>query len=1119
MHLLRSETVTLDEIEGAIDLEQTPGDVLFLSFTDSDLSGIRNAWATNSTVYPSLRVAKLSDLRHPYSVDLYIEKMIAKAKFVFVRLLGGKDYWPYGVEELGRAARLHNVPLAIVPGDYQKDPRLDAASTLPESDLHLLWRYCHEGGHENFIQCLNFIAKRLGHDVEPTAPLENTAITFYDSATRASATSTHRALIVGYRSIMVADDTAPLIALADALAERGFDVDCACVSSLKDPVAADALDHHLRLKRPHIILNTTSFSAKRDDSTTVLDAADCPVLQVALATTQYAPWVASTRGLSATDLAMNIVLPELDGRIISRAISFKTETERLADAEFSHIVHKPLPDRVSFVADLAKAWAQLQTKSPSERRIAAILSDYPHKSGRAGYAVGLDTPESLLVIADELRSRGYVIGTLTTAQDIMAMLTHGPETLDIAYDEYVAAFSNLPQNFRLSVKEAWGEPDRSGYQYRVIFADHMTIALQPARGGRDVKGDYHDPTRPPCHRYIAFYLWLTRTLKPDAMIHCGTHGTLEWLPGKSVALSEDCVPELLLGAIPVVYPFIVNNPGEAAQAKRRIAAVTLGHLTPPLIEAGSHGAATDIEALLDEYSTAQMLDPKRATQLATVITSRAKEAGLFQDAGIDPNSAEDEAVVALDAWLCDLKDMRIGDGLHVFGRGKPTAAAPIDSHDMALHTSASSHHETLDGDRCAAMELEGLCRALDGRFVPPGPAGAPSRGRTDVLPTGRNLFTIDPRAVPTRTSWDIGRRTADAVVTRYAQDNGEWPRSIVIDLWASASMRTGGDDLAQAFALIGAKPRWDHSSTRVSGFDILTPAQFGRPRVDVTLRISGLFRDVFGAQMALFNEAVQAISQLDETDEDNPLAAKSRLSTNAPLRIFGSAPGTYGLGLGETLAKESWTDRAALAEIYLSQNGYAYQGEGSAIEAPSQFRERVADADAFLHVQDIEDQDILNSDAFAEHEGGFAAAASLLGATPALYHIDSTRADKDIKVRTTGEELARVLRGRATNPRWIEGQMRHGYRGATEIAETLSNLYAYAALTDGVKNHHFDAIFDATFGNDRVKEFLERENLDAAKSMAQIFLNAERRGFWVSRRNSTHASLHELLSGSSHDAA
>jgi cobaltochelatase CobN len=1111
MHLLRTETHALDEGETAVDLGQSAAEIVFLSFTDSDLSAFANACEQEGIA--SARIAHLGRLKHPYSVDLYTESVAAKARFVLVRLLGGMDYWRYGVEELAATARAQQLDLAIVPGDHREDPRLDAASTLAVADLRRLWSWFQCGGPDNLAGAAGWIAQRIGAGPTPwREPAEVPACVRFALGCRAEpAKGAPRALIVFYRSVLMAGDTAPISALAQALGERGFEVESHAVTSLKDPSAVAGLAAEIARSRPDIVLNTTAFSGRSDEGPGVLDQADAPVFQVMLSGSRLAPWRASTRGLAAADLAMNVVLPEVDGRIVTRAISFKAEAEHSAALEFTRMVHQPEPSRVAAVADLALAYARLRRTPRGKRRIACVLSDYPAKGGRAGYAVGLDTPASALAVADALRDAGYAVGAMPDGPALMRALEDGPVTPVLSLADYERLAAALPPRFRDSLAQAWGDPAddpsfaEGAFGFRVVRAGALTVALQPDRGRGDRKASYHDMNLPPRHGYVAFYLWLRAVEAIHALVHLGTHGTLEWLPGKAVALDADCAPEAVLGPVPVVYPFIVNNPGEAAQAKRRIAALTIGHLTPPLAQAGHHGAAAELETLLDEYANAQALDPRRAALLADAILDHARDSGLAGEAGLDGSLDPQHALERLDAWLCDLKDMRIGDGLHVFGHpasGEAHAACL----PQAMRAEAMARVAA-----CGAAEIAGLLGALDGRFVQPGPAGAPSRGRLDVLPTGRNLYTVDPRAVPTRTAWEIGRRAAEAVCARFAQDHGDWPRSVVIDLWGSATMRTGGDDFAQAMALLGVRPVWDHASARVSGFEILPPAVLGRPRVDVTLRLSGLFRDVFPIQIALFDQAVRAVAACDEDDVDNPLAAGRRAAQGDLARIFGAAPGCYGIGLGARLQAGDWDTRQDLGEVYLAATSHAYGGADAAGSHHAEaFRARVAGADAYVHGQDMAGQDVLDSDAFAEHEGGFAAAAAALGAQPALYHADGTRPDAPV-VRTLGEEVARVVRARASNPRWIAGQMRHGHRGAAEIAETVDNLFAFAALSEAVHSRHFDLVYDATCGNDAVRAFLEAANPQAARAIAGRFAEAERRGFWVTRRNSCATILSSML--------
>lgn len=1112
MHIARIDTRSLDETAPAVDLEQSPADVVLLSFTDSDLACLAAAWERDANQLPTLRLANLALLKHPFSVDLHLEKVCAKARFVLVRLLGGMDYWRYGVDELAAMARARDIQLAIVPGDHFEDSRLNAASTIDADDLHRLWRYFEEGGPDNLSACLQFIAHRLGSSGQAPPPIRVAPFGLYENGCRARGDDAPHALVVFYRSIYLASDLAPIDRLADALAARGVNVCCAYVTSLKDAEVEGPLTALLERKGFDSILNATAFSARVDERGGVLDAADVPVLQVVLAGSTQEQWSASTRGLGAADIAMNVVLPEIDGRVLTRAISFKEQGKRNESLEFTRVAHTPMRDRVAFVADLACAWANLRRKPAHARRLACILSDYPAKGGRVGYAVGLDTPRSVVAIGETLRGAGYDVGPLPSEADLMQRLSFGRGEPVLSIREYERLLAQLPEEFVRSVEAAWGhcavDPAISdgAFHFPLLRTGKLIIAVQPDRGHRDArKGEYHDIGLAPRHAYVAFYLWLRHVAGIDAMIHCGTHGTLEWLPGKSVALSASCAPEAVLGPTPVVYPFIVNNPGEAAHAKRRMGAVTIGHLTPPLMAAGSHGVAAELEGLLDEYAQAHSLDARRARAISDLILERAGQNGLGEECALSDLDPE-TALVRLDAWLCDLKDMRIGDGLHVFGR-RPNAKSREENLEILLEQSSADAAVIAERlDACASAETRGLLAALSGRFVAPGPAGAPARGRLDVLPTGRNLFSVDPRAVPTRTAWDIGRRTAEEIVARYAQDHGEWPKRIVLDLWGSATMRTGGDDIAQAFALLGARPVWDHASNRVSGYEILPVAMIGRARVDVTLRISGLFRDCFPTQIALLHQAIQDIAALDESAAENPLAGHA----GAPLlRIFGAAPGRYGVGLAHRLAGGEWTNRDELAADYLSATSHSYGGDGEGAEAGAAFRAGVARADAFVHVQDLTGQDVLDSDAFAEHEGGFAAAAEYLGGRPAIYHADATQTHKTV-VRPLAEEIARALRGRAVNPRWIAGQMRHGHRGAAEIAETLDNLFAYAALTHAAPSRHFDLLFDATCGDDRVRAFLMSANPKAARGMAERFEEARRRGFWISRRNSSVEILEQM---------
>jgi cobaltochelatase CobN len=1084
MHLLARDLHGLDDADSAVDLEQTPAEVVFLSFSDSELCQVARLHEQSFSDGFTLRCASLSLLKHPYSVDLYVEKVARRARLVVVRLLGGKDYWPYGVEQLAAAARAHGFLLAIAPGDNLADARLEEASTVAAEACARIWAYFQDGGSDNLNNVLAYASSLIGRDADwrEPAPLANAGHCL--AARRDAPAGSARALIVLYRSVHLAEDIAPIVALANALAARGLSVEAVFVASLKDEASADFLKQAIEALRPDVVVNTTAFSA-RGAQASPLDLADAPVLQAALATSTRDAWAASKRGANGADLAMNIVLPEVDGRIFAGAVSFKAKAQSRLHSEFVEMRHLPEPAHIEYVADLAANWAVLRRKDNAAKSLALILSDYPARRGRGGYAIGLDAPASVAVIAEALRAAGYDVGRLP--ENIMAALEGAIHGAQFSLEEYRRSLKAMPQQFAAGVVTAWGEAEddplcRDGaFRFSCIEMDKLVVALQPDRGARAERREtYHDAEAAPRHSYVAFYLWLRSVKKIDALIHLGTHGTLEWLPGKSTMLSADCAPQAVLGPTPLIYPFIVNDPGEAAQAKRRTAALTIGHLTPPLERAALYDDAARIENMLDEYSNAAALDPRRAKLIAGAILDEAERCGLAAECGLAKGSDAAEALAQLDAWLCDIKEMRVGDGLHIFGKA--------DGESDSLRKA------------CAAAEISALLRALEGRFIEPGPAGAPSRGRVDVLPTGRNLFCIDPRHAPTRTAYDIGRRAAAEVMTRHAQEHGEWPRAIMLDLWGSATIRTGGEDFAQALALLGVIPLWDDATARVTGFEIEPLSKRDFPRVDVTLHISGLFRDMFPGLIGLFHDAVNAVAALDEDEDVNPLAKHRGAAVE---RIFGVARGAYGLGLNEAISRGEWAAREELGQAFLSAGGNAYDRLGESTPARDQFAARVAGADALVHIQDMAEVDVLSGPAFAEFEGGFAAANRALGGKAAMTHLDMTQPER-IVARPLDKEIARALRARAANPRWIEGQMRHGHRGAAEVAETIDNLFAFSALVDLVSEAQFDLVFDATLGSEAVRDFLQRENPRAYEAIIRVFEEALRRGLWRSRRNSVH---------------
>ena len=1079
MHVVFRESHGVEETATAVDLGQDSADLVVLSFSDSDLAAFAAGWRRGRAGLPSLRLANLVALRHPLSVDTYVERTLSHARGILVRLIGGESYWQYGIAALHQLATQRGIALAVLPADGRDDARLDELSTLPLSALRRLKALCDTGGATAAQAAIAQLALASGLYAGPVfGETDIPDMGFYDPALGVLASLPHsdrpRALVAFYRSYLTAADTGPIDALITALHRKGFDARGVFATSLKAPGVAAWLKTHLTQQPPAVIVNATAFSAMGDDGTTPFDAAACPVFQVALSTARREDWASSLRGLSPADLAMHVVLPEVDGRIFAGVVSFKSPGARDPALQFSHLAHQADDARVDAAVGRMLSWHRLATRPTHDKHLAIILSSYPGRPHQIAHAVGLDTLASTEALLADLGAAGFDV---ESSDELGKAL--GEAVLTWRVVDYSAALATLPKPLQQNLENAWGSPEDDPlvhggeFRFAAVRRGKAIIAVQPERGDVGTRdSDYHDLSRTPRHAYVAFYLWL-RSLSMDTLIHMGAHGTLEWLPGKSVALSDECWPEALIADLPVIYPFIVNDPGEAAQAKRRIGAVTIGHLPPPLADSTLPENLVRLEQLLDEYSTADGLDPARRQRLVAAIRDEARAVGVEHDLGLNATAAPAEAIPRIDRFVCDLKESQYGDGLHVFGRGA-----------------------------CGTEERRALIDALSGKHVAPGPAGSPHRGRSDVLPTGRNLFAVDPRAVPTRSAHAQGIKLAEELLRRHLQDHGDWPKGLVVDLWGSATMRTAGEEFAMALQLAGIEPRWDQGSGRLTGFEIIPLAQLGRPRIDVTLRVSGLFRDVFTSLAQLFEAASEVLSKRDFEGDENPYCHRAA-------RVFGPRPGQYGVGMTSKLDVFTREARHAAGEAWLAASSWSIAPDGAMKSDRAGIEARLAAADAFVHVQDLPETDLLLAADYAAHEAGVVAAAATLNSPmSALYHLDATRPDTP-RARSLTEEISRVVRARAANPKWIAGMMRHGFRGAAEIAATLEHMAAFAHLADAVPAHLFDLYYDATLGNDEIRAFLDRASPAALAAMEDCFRRLHEASLWVTRRNSIAASLRE----------
>ena len=1238
MHLLAATPGAISDGSEPVDLGQTPADVVIISAADTELAALSEARAQMSDP-PSLRLANMMHLTHPMSVDLHLDSCATKCRLVIARVLGGAGYWKYGLTQYAARLRETGVPFAALPGDDKPDQELRDLSTVSPEDYDSLWSYLVEGGPENSTNCLAYARAMLDGGEKPATPSPLLRAGVYwpgtgvaDLAVVQDSWTKDAPIIpiIFYRALVQGGGLNPINRLTRSLSRAGLNPLPIFVASLKDPVSTATLSQLFGQAPPDVILNCTAFAVGSphdgDGSPkNPLLSNDAPIFQVILSGATEASWAEGLHGLTARDIAMNVALPEVDGRVLSRAISFKGEAFFDAATECSIATYQARGDRIDFVTALAKNWAALRRTKAADKKTALILANYPNKDGRLANGVGLDTPAATVHVLKLLKEDGHNVTPPTNSAALMAQIMAGPtnwltdradkeggEFLPI--ETYKTHFDALPWEVKEQITTRWGQPEddpffcsqipppeapatvkSTGFALSIHRFGNAVVGLQPARGYNiDPTETYHSPDLVPPHNYLAFYFWLRHHWGADAIVHMGKHGNLEWLPGKAVALSETCWPEAVFGPTPHVYPFIVNDPGEGTQAKRRSAAVIVDHLTPPLTRAESYGPLRDLEALVDEYYEAAGVDPRRLTHLRKEILTLSDVTGLAKDAGFTGDSEGD--LGKLDAYLCELKEAQIRDGLHIFGQspegqqqhdlaialarvprgdGKAANASLLralaedlgltfDPLDCDLAAPAAEKPAALDdgtiwrtqGDTverletlcqqalreggwgvaaftprasqvvldhiltsilptimdCGPSEGAALLQGLRGHFVLPGPSSAPTRGRMDVLPTGRNFFSVDSRAVPTPTAWALGWKSAILLIEKHLQDHGDWPRSMLVTAWGTANMRTGGDDIAQALALMGVKPTWDSANRRVTGFEVLPQGVLGRPRVDVTLRISGFFRDAFPQLIALVDSAARAVQDLDEEADINPAAARKKQGEDQT-RVFGSKPGAYGAGLQALVDERIWAKKADFADAYLEWGSYAYGKDGAGRKARRAFEQRLSQTEAIVQNQDNREHDVLDSDDYYQFEGGAAAAVSTLqGQNRPIYHNDHSRPERPV-IRTLDDEIGRVVRSRVVNPKWIDGVKRHGYKGAFEIAATVDYLFAFAATTGAVRNHHFDLVEEAFIKDEDTRDFIADANAPALKEIAERLQEAIDRNLWQPKSNSARARIAGLLDG------
>ncbi|MFI9723485.1 cobaltochelatase subunit CobN [Streptomyces sp. NPDC052396] len=1187
--------------------------ILLLSTSDTDLLSARAAGGP--VPYRLANPARLALDELP--------ALLEGTELVVVRLLGGIRAWQEGLDQLLAGDR----PVVVLTGEQAPDAQLMEASTVPVGIAAEAHAYLAHGGPANLEQLARFLSDTVlltGHGFEPPAAapawghLERTARPGADGPPIA---------VLYYRAHHMSGNTAFVETLCGAIEDAGARALPLYVASLRapEPELIDVLRTVDAVVTTVLAAGGTrpaEASAGGDDESWdagALAALDVPVLQALCLTGPRSAWEDNDEGLSPLDAATQVAVPEFDGRIITVPFSFK-EVDR--DGLPSYVAD---PERAARVAGIAVRHARLKHIAPAEKRIALVLSAYPTKHSRIGNAVGLDTPASAVALLRRLRAEGYDFGAEPVPglesgngdELIYALIEAGGHDQDWLTEEQLARnpvripaadyrrwYGQLPPELRESVERHWGPPpgemfvDRSrDPEGEIVLAalrrGNLLILIQPPRGfGENPVAIYHDPDLPPSHHYLAAYRWIAAAREDggfgaDAMIHLGKHGNLEWLPGKNAGLSAACGPDAALGDLPLVYPFLVNDPGEGTQAKRRAHATLVDHLVPPMARADSYGDIARLEQLLDEYAAISAMDPAKLPAIRAQIWTLIQAAKLDHDLGLADRPDDDgfdDFLLHVDGWLCEVKDAQIRDGLHVLG-GAPTGTERVNlvlsilrarqiwggtaalpglrealglDESAATRTSADAAEEQAralvqameDADwdpsavarvaqghpqpvadildfaarevvpRLAATtdELDHAVHALAGGFVPAGPSGSPLRGLVNVLPTGRNFYSVDPKAVPSRLAWETGQALADSLLERYRTDEGKWPESVGLSLWGTSAMRTAGDDVAEALALLGVRPVWDDASRRVTGLEAVPLEELGRPRIDVTLRISGFFRDAFPHVIGLLDDAVRLAASLDEPDASNFVRAHAQADLaehgderRATTRIFGSRPGTYGAGLLQLIDSRDWRTDADLAEVYTVWGGYAYgrglEGRPARAEMESAYK-RIAVA---AKNTDTREHDIADSDDYFQYHGGMVATVrALKGTAPAAYIGDSTRPET-VRTRTLVEETSRVFRARVVNPRWIEAMRRHGYKGAFELAATVDYLFGYDATTGVVPDWMYDKLTQTYVLDDENRAFLQEANPWALHGIAERLLEAESRGMWAKPDAETLEALRQVF--------
>lgn len=1232
--------------------------ILFLTSVENDIHTLIQASkeiAKKNNPKIKIVVQSKRDLENEAKFKCFLNE-IKDTTLMIVNLMAGKESLP-GFEIIAEMAIQHRISCHYQYSAPGKGGDLKTLSTVADADYRQIQHYIYYGGKRNMMNLMLWAVNRFSgvsqaFNEPEKLPFEGIYHPEFLNgieleAYRSQKCTPDRATIgiLFYRSHWLAENILFIDCLIKTLEKLDVNVMPVFVHASRDRELGSnglawAVEHYFMRQEEAIVdavISLLSFSpfnismtqSEEGEPENCLEKLNVTVLKAIATTNNLKRWSESTQGLNSLDMVMNVAMPEFDGNLITVPIATKEYGKPDVLTGASTVYYQALPERVEKVSKMALNWAKLRRKSNAEKKVAIIFHNHPPRNDRIGCAFGLDSPASVWNILKALKEAGYTLEALPQdGPEIIATLMrrvtndrrwYSEEKMaslaidGVTPEEYEDWFNDFPEIIREKMTVDWGQAPGEVFNYGDkllipgIINGNIFIGVQPPRGfGEDLEKTYHSPDATPPHHYLAYYRWLRDDFKADAVLHIGKHGSLEWLPGKSVGLSESCYPDLAISDLPNIYPYIINDPGEGTQAKRRSYACIIDHLVPVMTNADTYDELAEIEVQLEAYYHAKMVDQDKLPFLEKLIWEKVQKADLDKDLELnyfDVMMDFSGFLEMLHGYISEIKDTQIKDGLHILGeapqaerqlemlialtrlangsvpslrqataealgydydkllseRGKlistlgktngdiltevdgvvyelvkglnqvafnpekiPEIIAGclhnrVESVVITLHYIAKTLVQKLN---LTSEELLHVVNALNGGYTPPGPSGAPTRGMADILPTGRNFYSVDPKSLPSPAAWKVGAKMGDALIERYREDKGAFPESVGIIIWGSPTMRTKGDDIAQVLYLLGIKPVWEERSGRVKGLKVITAKELGRPRIDVTLRISGMFRDAFPNLIDLIDEAIFMAAAMDEGDDENYLAKHMRLeiaegiqsglnrkqaTRNAGYRIFGCPPGAYGAGVSHLIDEKNWENGKDLGAVYVTWGGYAYGRNTYGKTVPEVFKKRLSKLDLTVKNEDTREHDMIDSDDFYSYHGGMIAAVKAFkGVLPQSYCGDSSDPER-VRMRTTKEETKHIFRSRVLNPKWIASMQKHGYKGAGDLSAMVDHLFGWDATGEVMEDWMYERLANTYVLNKELQEWFKKVNPYALQNITERLLEAEKRVMWRAEPELTQA--------------